>query len=202
MRAKVEKKTETKKTDYNFLLKCMAALTTAALLTAGAVAIVAAKSGAASAGAASLLAASAVAGPIGALAAMIGLVTLIAAACILPCLFGGRGNSVAYVSNTPYYRPWSWWSTPVVTVPAAPIHVRSGSIFDNGGTIHTRSGGVFGGTTHTRSDGVFGNGGTTHTRSGGVFGGGYSGSLFGANNSHSHAAPSAQVQAGPTMHRR
>lgn len=197
MRAKVEKKPETKKTDYNFLLKCMAALTSAALLTAGAVAIVAAKSGAAGAGAAGLLAASAVAGPIGALAAIIGLVTLIAAACILPCLFGGRRNSVAYVSNPPNYRPWSWWSTPVVSVPTAPVHVHRGSIF-NRGTTHTHNSSIFGnsGTTHSHNGGgIFGNRGTSHSHNGG--------SIFGGNNhSHSHPGLSAQVHSGPTMHQR
>jgi hypothetical protein len=171
--------------DHNFLLKCLAGFTAAALASIGVLAVLSAKGGAAGTAGALCLTTTAAAGvafsgPFALVGAIVGLAALLAAACILPCLFGGVGNnySTARVS-TPYLGGgWGWggWS-----------------LFSGGRTVYVPSSGSFGGTVHThvsgpvhRHDGgsVYG-GGNVHGHSGG--GGNVHGHSGGGGNVHGHS---------------
>ena len=170
---RARKKAEAKKTDYNFLLKCMAGLTAAAFLTAGVLAIIAAKTST-GAGAAGFVAASgAVAGPLGALAAILAVAAIIAAACILPCLFNSNSSSVAYVSpSRPRFYSSLWQPTPFVQVPVSGSvfghthHNHHGHSHGSSAPVHTHGGSIFGGSSHGHSGTSHGHSGTSHGHSG------------------------------------
>ena len=152
-------------TNYSFILKCLGALTAAALITAGALALIAAKSGAATAaGLAFGAVATASAAPI--VLPIIGVFVLFAAICTLPFLFSGSSTYTTvnrpvygggYGYRSPYYSPTIF--TPVVT---------TGGIFgtehhhDHGGGHHHGHVDVGGGHHHGHGGGHVEVGGHQH----------------------------------------
>jgi hypothetical protein len=194
MSSKVEQKPQDKKTDYSFLLKCMAGIT--ACVAGFVVASVA----------------------VGAVASL-GLIIGIGAACLVAFLFASSDSSSrrwGAFSPIPHSYPAYnvRYHTPNCSDfnAGSRMHAHRSSAF-GGGTTHThggigssrtmphsRSSAFGGGTTHTHGEigssrtmllprsGTFG-GGATHTHGGGFFGAGGSTGVISGSTVHVHQVP-------------
>lgn len=138
--SQLKKAPQVDETNYNFILKCLGALTAAALITAGAIALIAAKSGVATAaGLAFGAAATASAAPI--ILPVIGVFVLLAAICSLPFLFSG--SSTYTTVNRPVYGNYGYDYSPTIFTRV----VRTGD-FGGGHHHHHGHGDNFGGHNH------------------------------------------------------
>lgn len=149
MQSKLEQKKEEDNANYWFILKCLGAITAAAVITAGIIVAVAAKASVATL--AGVATSAVLAGPIAPLA---GLLVLIGAVCLLPFLF--VGDSCARVSTQSYGLVYGRSYQPTF-YPPTPVIIGGGGY----GNSHQHGhGGVFGGST----------GGTVHGHDGGGHG--------------------------------
>lgn len=148
MRAKTEPNSKpVDNTNFYFILKCMAALTAAALVTAGFIAFIAMKTSAvvmAGIAAKTMFAAAVATSPFIPVVGVLAFIGLVAAACILPFIFSGSSSSYTTVRTTPAYNTgWGWgsgWGSSTLFVPSNPVydshrHGHYNPVY-NGGPIH------------------------------------------------------------------
>ncbi|KTD06928.1 hypothetical protein [Legionella jamestowniensis] len=127
--------TEQIKTNYSFILKCMAALATGALLTLGIVAAFMMKTTALVAPILFSAVATGVAGGMAVAAApilpIVAMLAILGGICLLPFCFGNSCTASRHVHTAS-------WGTPFSFYPPASSHVHSGSIL-TGGHVHGHS---------------------------------------------------------------